>query len=265
MWNNSATLQNPLVSNQSITMEFYIHNKGCRRLTCIYAKCDRLARMDLWNHIIDISSTMDLPWLVAGDFNIISSPEEKRGGAQPNLVAMQQFNECIMDAGLTDAGFQGNKYTWSNNQQGYSRIWERLDRVLINGESIASSNDIKVTHLARIASDHSPLLIQLTTPPQRKGRFIFQRMWTDHMGFYEVVKQVWHTTVAGPPGFRFCKKLGLLRHALKQWNKKTFGILAYLILKLQSHIEDMEAQLQDQWSNETNEKCQQLKTDLHQN
>lgn len=55
-------------------------------------------------------------------------------------------------------GYEGNDLTWSNNQSGRRRIWQRLDRVLINGEVHLNMPDFKLLHLPRVSSDHSPIL-----------------------------------------------------------------------------------------------------------
>lgn len=38
----------------------------------------------------------------------------------------------INDCGIIDCGYEGSKYTWSNNQEGGGFVWARLDRVFTN-------------------------------------------------------------------------------------------------------------------------------------
>lgn len=38
-------------------------------------------RKDLWEGLVSIASSHNEPWLLAGDLNVITSPEEKSGGA----------------------------------------------------------------------------------------------------------------------------------------------------------------------------------------
>lgn len=56
--------------------------------------------------------------MVAGDFNAISDVSEKLDGRPPNLVSLEEFNTMINDCGIIDCGYEGSKYTWSNNQEG---------------------------------------------------------------------------------------------------------------------------------------------------
>ena len=50
----------------------------------VHAKCTEQERALLWSTLLDDNPTND-PWLLAGDFNVIISKEEKRGG-QPVRV-----------------------------------------------------------------------------------------------------------------------------------------------------------------------------------
>ena len=67
------------------------------------------------------------PWLVAGDFNVISNNNKRSGGAPPNEHNMEEFNEAISDSGLSEVSFDGPPSTWTNG-----RVWQRLDRALTN-------------------------------------------------------------------------------------------------------------------------------------
>lgn len=98
------------------------------RLTFIYAKCNRGERQPLWNYIHQ-HSAIDMPWVLGGDFNTILCASEKRGGLPPDLGSIQDFQECMAASNLTEVNYEGDDYTWCNNQAGNRRIWQRLDRV----------------------------------------------------------------------------------------------------------------------------------------
>lgn len=63
-------------------------------------------------------STFNSPWIVTGDFSVVASQEEKLGGGPINLEDVAKFLEMMQQANLTDVGFYGNKYTWTNNRIG---------------------------------------------------------------------------------------------------------------------------------------------------
>ena len=121
----------------------------------VYAKCTRVARHSLWEALERISETQDHPWMVIGDFNVISTPDERIGGSPPNLRNMEEFNDSMFRCGLSAMDFDGSQFTWTNGS-----LWQRLDRALTNDRWLASYPVSKVSHLARGRSDHSPLLVK---------------------------------------------------------------------------------------------------------
>src|SRR4051812_1357801 len=55
------------------------------------------------------------PVVVAGDFNLIRSPEEKSSD-NVDLSRVRMFNDCIADLALREIPRVGGRYTWSNNR-----------------------------------------------------------------------------------------------------------------------------------------------------
>ncbi|KAL5704560.1 [histone H3]-lysine(4) N-trimethyltransferase [Ranunculus cassubicifolius] len=80
--------------------------------------------------LLSLKPANDLPWVCAGDFNNITSLSEKWGGVDVTQYCTTAFNKFINDAQLLDMGFVGSKFTWCNNQEGRSRVYTRIDRVL---------------------------------------------------------------------------------------------------------------------------------------
>lgn len=81
-------------------------------LSLIYAKCTQNERLLLWNFMSDMANTINSPWLVGGDFNVICIEEEKLGGRPVTEAETRDFNLCINFCNLEDLGFKGSKYTW---------------------------------------------------------------------------------------------------------------------------------------------------------
>jgi len=68
-------------TDQQLTLQLHFQDTGDIILaTVIYAKCDALERINMWDDIYNISVNYNMPWLVGGDFNVIMSDEEKTGG-----------------------------------------------------------------------------------------------------------------------------------------------------------------------------------------
>ncbi|KAG6527939.1 hypothetical protein ZIOFF_010074 [Zingiber officinale] len=81
----------------------------------------------LWEKLLDVKPVLDELWLVGGDFNVIMGLDEHSAGILYSPSAVSDFNDFLMLSGLLDAGFVGDKFTWTN-----TRVWKRLDRFLIS-------------------------------------------------------------------------------------------------------------------------------------
>lgn len=128
-WKNAINIASLSHSDQHITAQI-IQRRYSVMVTSVYASCDPVKRRDLWS---DLSQHIQAgPWLISGDFNIVSAQDEKLGGNPVSFQDVYEFNQMIVCNGLSDAGYSRNKYTWSNNRLQSARILERLDNVLLN-------------------------------------------------------------------------------------------------------------------------------------
>lgn len=75
-------------------------------------------------------SNFNQNWILFGDFNLILSQDKKLGGNLANTNHIDMFRKAIPAGNLSDLGYEGDKYTWSNNQDGTDHIKARLDRFL---------------------------------------------------------------------------------------------------------------------------------------
>lgn len=76
----------------------------------MYASCLKRIRALLWDPLDEVAARVDSDndvWAFFGDFNIIANVQEKLGGRDADLGAIQDFQECVMQNGLLDAGFLG--------------------------------------------------------------------------------------------------------------------------------------------------------------
>ena len=105
-----------------------------------------------------------IPVVVAGDFNLIRSPDDK-SSANVDLPRMQLFNDCIADLALREITRVGARYTWSNNR--VDPVRSVLDRILVSVEWEVAFPLCSLRAITRIGSDHSPLL--LSTGGDRKS------------------------------------------------------------------------------------------------
>ncbi|GAA0158400.1 hypothetical protein LIER_15442 [Lithospermum erythrorhizon] len=154
-----------------------------------------------------------------GDFNAIVGHSEQVGCKAINPRALEEFNECILNCRLEDAGYKGLSFSWTNG-----RVSKRLDRVLLNHSYGELFPLVKVTQLAKTGSDHAPLLVESRRPKEGKGGFFrFQKMWFRHEGFIKAVEENWRQPTYGDPLFSLHFKQKRLKDFLKTWNREVFG------------------------------------------
>ena len=99
--------------------------------TFVYAKCTRAERRALWFELEHLAGTINRPWLVGGDCNVIASATKYAGRASKDSGAISDFMQTLTNYRLHELPFTGNLYTWSRIRAG-ARVWKRLDRVLVN-------------------------------------------------------------------------------------------------------------------------------------
>ncbi|KAL9683096.1 hypothetical protein QQ045_014911 [Rhodiola kirilowii] len=243
LWSDSVRVQETHHSSQHITVQVHLIEEEVD-LVCsfVYGSLDLNIRKDLWEEMSMVADQCDKPWLICGNFNTILSWSEKKGGNRKKGKALRDFNEFISRVGVADVGFKGNDFTWSNNQEGESQIWERLDRCLGNGLSFAAFPNLEVHHLARLCSDHCPLLLKFNGEHRkRKGMFKFMGAWTEQESFQDIVKASWAGKAHSNPLLNCALKLKRLRKVLRKWNWETFGEVNSKVRQLTKRVEQMES------------------------
>ncbi|XP_059315433.1 uncharacterized protein LOC132066055 [Lycium ferocissimum] len=183
-------------------------------VSLVYAKCTQSERLELWDSLEDLSTSVDIPWMIGGDFNAITSEDEKFGGLPVTINEIQDFRGCIQNCGISDLGFSGSKFTWWNGQSGDDCIFKRLDRCLGDNRSI-------------------------------KKPFKFLNFWVKQEGFIELIKQNWTADFLANPFILFHHKLKKVKAALAQWSKATFGNIFQEIEALEEIIKVKETQFQN--------------------
>ncbi|KAK3184522.1 hypothetical protein Dsin_031808 [Dipteronia sinensis] len=229
-------------SNQCLTV-LMSEDSGSLLTTFVFAKCSQIERRELWEQLHGIS-TFNVAWVVLGDFNTIRSDTERVGGRPRISSAMAEFNECINICELLDLRFEGRQLSWCNGHQGLARSWAKLDRVLINNEFVAKYGDAKACLLNRNTSDHAPILLQFVADMERYGSapFIFQNMWTSHVGFLDVLGNSWNEPMVSESGLHW--------------------LVDEIIRELEERVEHYEELLQGEYSEDIEEEFLVSKPEL---
>lgn len=103
----------------------------------------------------DRGSSVNIPWMVLGDFNSVTSPKEKEFGADVTAYETRDINECFISLGMVDMVSVGCFFTWTKNS-----IWCKLDRVMVKSEIYGQTHFLP----AGCLSDHSPSVVTLFHP-----------------------------------------------------------------------------------------------------
>ncbi|XP_018826172.2 uncharacterized protein LOC108995126, partial [Juglans regia] len=108
---------------------------------------------------------------------------------------MEEFRNALSRGGLSDLGWRGNKYTWSNGHSDGSFVKERLDRAVANQEWRRGYSRVEVETLVAWSSDHLPILLSCYNDNTLKGRFErpfrYEMSWDQENECGDTVKEVW--------------------------------------------------------------------------
>jgi len=165
------------------------------RCTGIYGYPQRHNKFLTCDTMSNLSSINWNPnWLIFGDFNMILNNEEKSGGNPLDLNITQLFRDTINVCNLNDLGFQGDIFTWANNQED-THIKCRLDRFFATQEWISLFPSYSNTHLIKYGSDHNPLLLEFAYNNQCRLKFYksnkFEQHWLSNEEHSKIVQHSW--------------------------------------------------------------------------
>ncbi|KAJ0971107.1 hypothetical protein J5N97_019066 [Dioscorea zingiberensis] len=193
----------------------------------------------LW-HELSAISTLNLPWIISGDFNAILNSEEHRGGSFSNYsVKAKHFNDFINSNHLFDLGFFGPSFTWCNNQNGLARRWARLDLFLANNDWLTNFDSYHNKHLPRTCSDHSPMFLSANFFSHRKKKvFRFENFWFEHAQCHNSVHKAWNFKPNTSPMHAFTHSIARTRIYLNKWKVRGLSPIDRTLpgLKLEFHI-----------------------------
>ncbi|KAI0496464.1 hypothetical protein KFK09_022781 [Dendrobium nobile] len=207
-------------SLQVVVGQLNINALGKWNIATVYGGKDAQTRRSLWSKLENYMSA-DEPCIIGGDFNCILSKEDKRGGKRFYLSkGSKDMKNFMINNDFHDIGFVGPRYTWCNNKEGNSRIWEGLDRCLLNSKAIHNVPMAKVRHLPRIASDHAPISINLVEYQNQKSSFFrFEDTWKTYPATWNIILKAWKKLDYGSNAEILQRKLRRSIKALYYWNK----------------------------------------------
>ncbi|XP_026410995.1 uncharacterized protein LOC113306252 [Papaver somniferum] len=159
----------------------------------MYSPCDYNERALFWSDLEEVRNWWSGPICFTGDVNAVISNEErnKREGDSRNMV-----NPLLC----------------------------RLDRFLLSVEMDLRFPEAIQVALARVTSDHKPIMLVTKPNIVCKPYFKFENSWILHKYFLKKIEEWWGIMkFQGIPSFVFFKKLQNLKYFLKNWSREEFG------------------------------------------
>eukprot|EP00253_Pinus_taeda_P015714 PITA_15714 len=180
--------------------------------------------------------------ILGGDFNMITTLLEKKGGLRKLNRDAEAFANFIETVKLVDVYPKSGLFTWNNRRGGDKLIASRLDRFLISESIIMDGITVESDILPSGGSDHWPisLIVEVSGTPRNKP-FRFEKFWLDHPNFLEMVKKWWSKPleISGSKMFNLQKKLKITKQKIKDWNKTVFGNILQEKIILENKLEQI--------------------------
>ncbi|KAI0515950.1 hypothetical protein KFK09_008621 [Dendrobium nobile] len=223
IWRNDIAKFNIVeASSQFAVGDLEVINKGCWRVATVYGSKDVYKRRHLWNYLEKVL-VKNTPMVIGGDFNCLFSKEEKKGGRKFSLnMGSKEMKAFITCNDLHEVTSSGPKFTWCNNKIGAERILEKLDRCMVNSAAFNSSHRLLIKNLARLASDHCPIILNLLKFIPHSKTLKFEEVWTSIPAATNIVLSSWKKNAKGDPAQILNQKMKRVLRDLHYWSRAKF-------------------------------------------
>lgn len=216
--NRDFTVQIVDVHFQVVTVSVTVNNRSwvC---SAVYASPNPSLREELWAHLSNLRPQVLQPWLALGDFNEIISPSEVTGGGFCHVRATRMIS-MVEGCEFIDLGATGQRFTWERRVNGRSVTAKRLDRAFGDISWRHIFPEAYVEHLARVYSDHCPILVRCNARMEDRASrpFRFHAAWATHPAYEPLILETWQKP---PPSL--AGKLDNVRVASLAFNTNVFG------------------------------------------
>lgn len=117
-------------------------------------------------------------WIIGGDFNMIRTVGEKKGGVRRPDQNMEEFNEMIIEQRLVDIPTTNGVHTWNNRRGGRNQIASRLDRFLLSEQILNRDVFIEAKIFPALGLDHWSIRLEIDIKKNNgKKPFRFEAFW----------------------------------------------------------------------------------------
>lgn len=115
---------------------------------------------------------------------------------------------------------------------------------MVNNKQLEVMPQTTVTLLPTVSSDHSPLLLEMTTKIDHAIKYFkFLKFWVEQHGFLETVKSCWDRDLSGKPIWVFHQILRRLSSTLSNQPKVQFGDMHAKVRSFKERIKNSKEEL----------------------
>jgi len=185
-------------------------------------------------------------WIVVGDFNMLTSLGEKKGGITRANLDMEALSEAINNLRLMDKETINGIHTLKNRIRGIHQIASHLDRFLISEQLISNGIFIEATILPCMGSDHWPVRLEVDLKVRSKNRpFRFEAFWLRYLDILKKMEEWWtqSTQQGHNRTHTFQLKLKELKKRLKNWKKEEFWHILRNQMELNQRMADIQQKM----------------------
>ncbi|XP_062075666.1 uncharacterized protein LOC133779767 [Humulus lupulus] len=194
-------------------------------LTIVHVSNSLEARRNLWYDLANLHFPIK-PWIILGDFNAVFDIADRIGGRSISVKEMEDSRQWLALGLVDEMKIMRPTYTRSNNQEGGTRIFYKLDRVFTNKAWMDSFPLASTFSQWEVILDNSFILIK-KIEVWRMGvkPFHFYNMWSSHDKLRETVLASWSKPLLfeGRGLGNIVWKLTHLKHVLKNFNLRAMG------------------------------------------
>lgn len=174
LWKNNINVDVVATNPQFVTTRVSKDNMNVGLVSFVYDSPSHNLRKKLWEVLSKDKLDLNCEWLTIGDYNAVTCMEDVSNPDKFQSHRCAGMRQWIFQEGLIDLGFFGTRYTWTRGKDTGTFTGARLDRALCNINWLTRYLETTVTHLTRICSDHSPILIQMEHPNDKDKIYSFQ-------------------------------------------------------------------------------------------
>ncbi|XP_076936935.1 uncharacterized protein LOC143604289 [Bidens hawaiensis] len=194
----------------------------------------------LWDIISLLVETSNGLWVVAGDFNVVRSKEDRRN-SNFDASSAKDFNDFVEEADLHEYSLKGNRFTFCMGTK-----MGRIDRIFVCWSLFNKWQAAEYRALPRFRSGHCPLILKTESRNFGPKPFRFFNSWLDRTDFDKVVELANGEYMGlGPPDLFLMMKFKFLRQRINKWKDEKFKMEHEEQLGLQTELASLEETLMD--------------------